>query len=375
VGDLRGKPSKELLATGSNAAYAEPGYLLYVDNSTLMAQPFDADRLELRGDAAAIVEGIYYAGGALGSDFSVSPNGMLVYSSDRDQNLVLKWFERGSRAVGSVGAPGNLSGPHAISADGNRIAFSRREREGADIWLHDVARSTDSRFTCERGDESSPVWSPDGVYIVYMHSGQQWYRKRSDGIAAAEPLGVKQILRPTDWSRNGKYILGDTPNSFNTQNDLWLLPMFGEQKVVSFLQTEFSEVNGKFSPDGDWVAYMSNRTGRAEVYLVSFPDRKRTHLVSVSGGDRPNWSRDGREIYYMGLDGTIWAAAVKGSGPSLTSEAPKPLFRAPGMVTVRFFDVAKDGRFLIPVPEENSAAASSITLIQNWTALLHSKTP
>ncbi len=372
VGDLRGRLSKELLTSNSGPAYAEPGYLLYLDNGTLMAQPFNAGRLELTGEAITIIEGISNNEG-----FSVSSNGMLAYFSDRRQNRILKWFERSGKDVGNIGTPGRLDYP-AISPDGSRIAYNRRERREGDIWLHDVARGMDTRFTSEPGTESHAVWSPDGDYIAYMRQSgaddEQMYRKRADALAAPEALGLKRTMA-FDWSRDGRYLIGGSAITGKTLSDLWVLPMFGDQKSFPFMQTEFTDTRGKFSPGSDWVAYMSNRTGRNEVYLVNFPGANRSNQVSVSGGDYPIWSRDGTEIYYMGLDGMIWAAAVKGRGSALSTEAPKPLFRVPNIVTPRAFDVAKDGRFLIPVDEEDSAAERSITLVQNWTALLPSKAP
>jgi eukaryotic-like serine/threonine-protein kinase len=365
-----------LLQTPSNAAYAEPGYLLYADNSTLMGHPFDLGKLELHGSAVTIADSVSNSLGPVGADFSVSSSGLLVYTSDKDQTLALKWFERDGKAAGSIGSGGRLANP-AISPDGGRIAFNRLAREGNDIWLLDVARGSEERFTSERANEVGPVWSPDGASIVYMQgsgNGAKLFRKRADGIAAPEPLNATGILA-RDWSRDGRYVLGDSSPSGRTQGDLWVLPVVGEQKLLPFAQSEFNELHGKFSPGGDWIAYMSNRTGRSEVYIASFPEPDRTQRVSVSAGDYPVWSRDGREIYYMGQDGTIWAAAVKGSGRSLSIESPKALFRVPLIVQPRAFDVAKDGRFLIPVAEAPSTSVNSVTLMQNWTGLLDPKTP
>src|SRR5207249_1138098 len=201
----------------------------------------------------------------------------------------------------------------------------------ADIWLIELARNTPSRFTFDPANESAPVWSPDGSRIVFASNRDgvaNMYQRLSNGTGNDEVL-LKSTdpTGPYDWSPDGRFILfGEL--SPKTNGDLWLLPLFGDQKPAPFIQTEFTETQGRFSPDGRWVAYASNESGPYQVYVQSFPTSGGKWQVSTGGGAQPLWRRDGKELFYLAPDRKLMAVEVSGAGPTFVPGAPKPLFEA-----------------------------------------------
>ena len=377
AGDLDSKNRKLVLAAYSNAVYAPPGYLLFVRERTLMAQPFDAGKLQTTGDAVPVAEQIDSAGPAVQHQFSASQNGVLVYTSGGGGgNLQFTWFDRSGKATGTLGEPGAVYWG-AISPDGNTVAVDREDPQTGifDIWLHDLARGAASRFTFGPRSNEFPVWSPDGGHVTFgsFRDGMPHpFQKATNGAAQDEvlskPLGDPPgPTRVDDWSRDGRYIIVSVLSP-KTKGDVWVVPTFGDRKPFPYLQTESAELYSRLSPNGQWLAYTSDESKRNEIYVQTFPTAGGKWQVSINGGDRSVWSRDGKELYFIGADGKMMAVEVK-AGAKFEAGVPKPLFDSHFSRGLTWFDVGKDGRFLIPVRLEQSASAP-MTVVINWTAAL-----
>jgi hypothetical protein len=376
VGDLDSKDRHAVLEVYSNAVFAPPGYLLFSREETLMAQPFDAGKGQTTGDAVPIAEQVdltYLRGG--GGLFSVSQNGVLAYMSGvAGQDVQLTWFDRSGKAQGTVGSPGVLGSP-AISPDGTTVAVDRANSRSAfyDLWLNDLVRGTSSRFTFGPRASQFPIWSPDGKHIAFRSTRGGMaeaavYQRTPGGGAEDEVLDkTPRTKLPTDWSRDGRYIIEQTSNDPKTRTDIWVLPLFGDRKPFPYVRTEFGETGGKLSPDGRWLAYASDETSRNEVYVQTFPEHGGKWQVSANGGDRPVWSRDGKELFFIDADRKLMAVPVK-AGPKFEAGAPQPLFDTRVGADGRY-DVSKDGRFLIPTQIQQNVGAP-MTVVINWQAAL-----
>jgi Tol biopolymer transport system component len=363
------KARKEIVAADSNAVYAA-GYLLFVRERTLMAQPFDTSKLETTGEAVPIAEQVdYFSQQGLGH-FSVSTNGTLVLSSGAGggNKKQLTWFDRSGKAGGSVGMPADI-GWARISPDGSTVAADRADETGGhDIWLHDLARGTNTRFTFGPGANLLPVWSGDGSRIAFTTIGGiggRRYVKALNGVGAAEALDKDPNAGGiADWSGDGRYIIEDLSDP-KTRNDIWVIPQFGDKKPFPYLNSEYMEGNARLSPNGQWLAYVSDESKRPEVYVQTFPEHGGKWPISTSGADHPVWSREGRELYFIGADRKLMAVEVKGDGKSFQASVPKPLFQVAALAQ---FDVSKDGRFLIQVPVRQAATNVPLTVVVNWQA-------
>jgi serine/threonine protein kinase/Tol biopolymer transport system component len=384
VAALDSNERKLLVPGGSTAKYAL-GYLLFLREQTLMAQPFDVERLELTGDALPIAERVITGGltGMAGA-FSVSETGVLAYQTgpadvggQAGAPTRLVWFDRSGKQIGVLGDQAR-HGDLELTADGGRVAVSLfdRTRRGRDIWLFDIARGLRTHFTFDPAEELTSVWSPDGSRVVFNANRKgHWdlYQKASSGAGNEEELLADSLDKvPFDWSPDGRFILFGV-GAFQAAADLWVLPLFGDRKPFPFLQTPFSEIPGRFSPDGRWIAYASNESGRYELYVGPFPGRGDKWQVSTAGGRWPRWGSDGKEIFYLAPDKKLMSAMVNGAGSAFEVGAVRPLFDTHALTignTGSMYDVSPDGqRFLVnTLPEE--AAPAPITLVVNWPALL-----
>jgi dipeptidyl aminopeptidase/acylaminoacyl peptidase len=372
-------PETRRLLSGAEAGatYAPPGYLLFLRGTTLMAQPFDAERLELTGEPHPIAENVIFNIVPRLAGFSVSDNGVLVYRSNASANTQLTWFDRAGRPLGTVGPTADQRN-HALSPDGRRVAVGRIDLDAGtrDIWLIDLERGTNTRFTSDPSNDAFPLWSPDGSRIVFSSQRETGlaaiYQKPASGTGSEE-LFVQANLPviPTDWSRDGQYLLCQTSNDPKTHFDLWVLPLSGERKLIPLFQTEFNEVQGQFSPDARWVAYASNESGRLEIYVQSFPPGRGKWQISTNGGAQPQWRRDGRELFYMSGDLKLMAVEIRAAPNRFEASLPRPLFNL-HIVTLpvvrNHYAVSADGqRFLVNTLVEESAP-SPLTVVMNWTA-------
>jgi Tol biopolymer transport system component len=372
AGDMGSKEKRRILNANSNAVYAPPGFVLFLRERTLMAQPFDAGSVQTTGDPFPIAEKVDFRPN-FGGFFSVSQNGVLAYlSSSAGGNVQLSWFDRGGRPLGTVGAPGNLISS-SISPDGSTVAVDRSDLQAVniDIWLHDLARGATSRFTFGPKQNIVPVWSSDGSRIVFGSNRDATHVRlyvKPTGGAGKEELLLDAPGVPSDWSRDGRFVIF-TKNDAKTLSDIWVLPLSGDRppvpgKPFPFLQTEFNEVGAKVSLESKWVAYTSNESGQNEVYVQTFPSPGGKSQISTGGGSRPVWRRDGRELFYVAADGKLMAVEVK-TGSKLEAGAPKPLFDT--RLGNRPFDISPDGRRFLLANSLEDAGHTPMTVVVNWT--------
>jgi Tol biopolymer transport system component len=273
-----------------------------------------------------------------------------------------------------VGPPADIN-DIVLARDGKRLAMQRLDGGNSDIWLMDLARGVPSRFTFDPSSEDDPVWSPDGNNLIFSSEGAKGdvtlnlYRKVSSGAGTAELLLKSDITKEaSDWSKDGQFIVFQAYDP-KTDSDLWVLPLFGDGKAYPFLQTEFFEGPGYFSPDGHWLAYTSNFSGRNEVYVQTFPQTGGQWLVSIGGGAQPHWSGDGKELFYMAPDRTLMAVEIN-TASTFEMSAPKPLFatQVSSYNSPNRYVVSADGqRFLVnsPAGEVNQ---TPITVVLNWSS-------
>lgn len=372
VGSIGSAETKQLVQTSyTRAEYAPPGYLLYVRDSTLLAQEFDAANLRLTGEPFAVVERLPYFDKTGWAEFSVSENGVLAHMNNI-WTTRLVWFDRGGREMGEIGTAGEHYDPR-LSPDGQKVAMTTTDRQtgSGDLWIHDLARDTRTRFTVGASDDSVPVWSPDGRQLAFFsccESGKSTLRIKdlSDTTSTGQSPFQSGFNVPFDWSSDGRFILY-SQNEPTTTQDVWVLPLSGEQKPFPFLQTQFDEKFARFSPDGRWVAFMSNESGRDEVYVTRFDQPGEKWRISTAGGRSPRWRRDGKELFYLAADKKMMSVIIKSGAETFEAGAPTALFKVDSILEGDY-DVTADGqRFLI----NNSVAGAQsqpFTIVLNWAA-------
>jgi eukaryotic-like serine/threonine-protein kinase len=374
LGELSSPKIHRLTLADTAGVYMPPGWLLFLRQGTLVARRFDSARGELTGDPITVAGPVGFDASVFAGSFSASGTGIVAYRSSGVGRRQLTWFDRSGKLLGTLGAPdeNGLVAP-SLSPDGRRVAAHRTVQNNTDIWIFDADRTT--RFTFDAGRDTFPIWSPDGNYIAFdsnRRGPRYFYQKRSDLAGPEMPLlesPEDKVLN--DWSPDGRFLLYVTPNNPKTGADMWYLPLFGNRKPTPFLQTDFLERAGQFSPDGRWVAYHSNESGRYEIYVRSFPGPGGPWQVSTSGGIQARWRADGNELYYIAPDGELMAASIKVTGAALEPGGPVALFRTriwgggTNATQGQQYDVAPDGRFIMNITTD-IAAAPPITLILNW---------
>ncbi len=403
------KASKKLFADLSTVVYepsssAPPGYLIFVRGATaagasgtLMAQRFDARRFELLGEAVPIGEKVSNIG------FSASSTGALVYEEGTQSAATggsrgniqgqLTWFDREGKALGAVGDPG-LYRTFSLSPDGKRVALERADPQNPsnrNIWLYDFARGVTTRFTFDSNWDTGPIWSPDGNWIAFgSNRGGNFnlYQKASNLTGEDELLFKSSDPKiPTSWSPDGHFLLYQNPYP---PAQVWILPLGGtaaDRKPVAMEHSQFVESYGKVSPDGRWIAYTSDESGKNQIYVQPFNAPPSTGsssngrtpitgkwMVSNSGGGTPLWERDGKQLFYLSLDGEAMAVDVNTSG-IFQAGVPKELFKIPPGVL--FWDISPDGkRFLMVAPTSSGTgtavnAPPKFTVVLNWQSSLN----
>lgn len=381
IASIDSPDGKFLLATPVAGAYAEvdgKGYLLFARDSTLMAQQLDVSRAALSGDAVPLVQNLFIVPGEIGpTAFAAvsAASGNILYFSGSLPTTRLTWFDRSGRSLGALTDPGQYHEP-SLTKDDSKLLYTRTIDQPDDIYIQDLTRGSITRLTFDPGVDGSAVFSPDESQVVFL-SGRGdrsgIYRKAASGAGNDELLLTESgPVYPGSWSRDGKYLLFDKITDYSRKIDLWVLPMTGEPTPFPYLQTPFEEGHGQFSPDGRWVAYASNESGRAEVYIQSFPIGNGKWQVSTAGGDQPQWSADGKELFYLATDRNLMAVVVSGTS-TLEIGRPNTVFqtRVPftGISGDRTGYVpAHDGqRFLVNTLEE-STNAQPLTFVLNWSA-------
>ena len=376
LGSLDSKVGKIVVHSQDNAVYAS-GHILFMRQRTLMAQPFDAAKFQLTGDAVPVADPVQEGRSVAKGVFSASENGLLTFiegTSGTDRQLLLT--DRDGKQIGVLPETDAYAGVR-FSPDGKRIAYYL-DSSGYDIWSYDWARGVKTALTFGSGSAQGnlyPVWSPDGQRIVYTSFSNGNYtltQKASDGSGSEEVLvkGVERLRFVSDWSSDGKLLAYFEGAQGGWA--IWMLPLAGERKPYLFHKSEFAEREPSFSPDGKWVAYCSNESGEYKVYVVSFPGPGGKWQISPGGGCGPRWRRDGKEIFYISTDNKMMAAEVKASGSSFESSAIHTLFAIRPYGVFGRYDVSADGKRFI-VPFEPGQPAAAITLVANWDAELKRK--
>jgi serine/threonine protein kinase len=377
MGTLGSKESRAVGQTENRAEYALPGYLVYANGVTLMAQPFDVGSARTTGEPVPVGENI---GGNVG-DFSVSSARVLAYrSTDSQEQARLLWVARDGHLLREAAPPGFYEGV-ALSPDETRVALTiaTEQPPTRDIWVRDLIRGVSSRLTFDPGDEIAPVWSPDGSHLAFakVRSGEmRLYVKAASGVGTEDSLAHTpgSYEAPFQWSGATNTIVF-ARISTSMQWDIWVMPADGRQAPRPFLQSPFREYWGRLSPDGRWLAYASNESGHDEVYVVPYPGPGGKWQISTAGGNFPQWRADGKELFFQGADQSIMAVDVR-AGATFEVGAPKPLFKIPltaGGYQGYRWAVSRDGqRFLVNTPS-GAVAAGHFIVVTNWTAELRRK--
>jgi hypothetical protein len=376
AGSLDSKSSKRVMPLASRfngMAYTPQGYLI-VSGDTFTAQRFDTGRLALDDQPVQLADAV--------DSFSVSDTGLLLLRKGAgiQQNKELMWFNRLGEQMGRVGAADNY-GDVELSPKADRVAVDINTNQNRDVWVIDIARNVPSRITFDAAADWSPLWSSDGSQLIFASSrggANHIYRKSSTGVGTEDlvsPNDSNQI--PVNWSSDGRYIVFSRLKPANAAGvDTWVMENFGEKKASPFVESQFDKSQARISPDGHFLAYATNDSGIYQVVVQTFPDPNGgKSQITAQGGVEPKWRRDGRELYYLGLDGKLMAVQVK---PDHTFGTPAVLFQTTLSVgrnltpRDRRYDVAPDGRFLIAAPVV-SAAGPVVIAVVNWASGLAGK--
>jgi Tol biopolymer transport system component len=371
VGQLDGSSdTRRILNTAGPAVYHLSGHLLFVRQGALMAQRFDPVRLAVNGNPFQMAEGV------LNGALSVSGAGQITYRAApaRVGSRQFIWVDRSGREGEKIGPPLNGTNP-SISPDNRRLALQRTINGNQDIYLLDIVRGVLNRFTFDPSSNASAIWSPDGSRIVFgsNRSGvYDFYEKPVNGAGNEKLLlATPQTKVQSDWSPDGRFLLYRSLDS-KMGYDLWALPFEGDRKPFPVVQTNSDERDGQFSPDGKWIAYQSSDTGQFEIYIQPFPGPGGKFQISSSGGAQVRWCRDGKELFYIALDGRLMAVPIQLTSDVQSVEAgtPVPLFITHIGGAIQGTDrqqyiVSPDCRqFLMNTVVEESAPP--ITLVLNW---------
>jgi serine/threonine protein kinase len=374
VGSLDSKDRELLIKASSNSAYAPPGYLLYNRQGTLVAQPFDADRLQLTGDAVPVAEGVAFNPFGAYGQFAASDNGVLIYRrGGGSAPLTLAWVSREGAAQPLSAPPHNYTFPK-ISPDGKRVAVGIEEGGGNQVWIYDTARDAMSRLTFDGNANVDPLWTHEGKRIVFKGKGGHLFWQPADGGGAAEQLTSDAHSTndlPGNWSPDGQALLFMETLPLR---DLFVLSL-QDRKTQPFDTGEVGANAPCFSPDGRWIAYTSTESGRMEVYVRPYPGPGGKWQISNEGGTEPVWNPKGREIFYR--SGQKMMAVDYTEQPEFSAGRPKMLFEGPYTPSPRSladYDVSSDGqRFLMLKNADQRPGEISVVL--NWTEELKQKAP
>jgi serine/threonine-protein kinase len=363
---------------GFHGRYVEAGHILYVHEGTLFALPFDLKKLEANGSQMPVLEDLDATVVQGAAQFDVSKNGVLVYASESQQGdpFPVVWVDRDGRTDPLWDETGLYANPD-LSPDGRKLSLSLLRGNNMDVWVYDLERKVATRLTFDESYDADQVWSPDGRYIAFSSNrgsgNNAIYRKASDGSGEVELIaepGELPALYPTSWSSDGKWLAVWTSNS-----DIYVADANGGG-MEPFQTTDFGEFNPSFSPDGRWIAYDSNESGRLEIYVRAFPAAGGKWQVSDGGGALARWSADGSELYYRTDEG-IMAVEINGSGDNFEVGTPRSLFNgsflggttgiAVGGYVFPDYTVNADGsRFVMFAGRDESSRATSVRLVTNW---------
>ncbi len=364
---------REIVAEGGRAAYAPSGHVVYESDAGIWAVPFSVDTMKVTGNPFPIDEN--------SKGPSISLDGTMVYlegggGGTEPERLV--WRDREGKYLGTIGQPQETIRHPNLSPDGREVAVTGFEKNNNDIWIHDVARQVKINFTIDEATDLLPIWSPSGDRIAFTSGrtgSRAIYIKRADDSGEAAEMVQDPAFNQfvTDWSPDERILLFFRAGESRGNADLWYLQQKedGDYEEVPFLQTRFGEARARFSRDGRFVAYISDRTGQYEVFVCTFPECLNQQRVSVNGGTQPRWRKDGKELFYVEAD-SLMAVRVS-MGPTLRLGSPEKLFSSEGL-RIRSgrssnYDVTPDGqRFVLAEPVAAEAEEPTIRVVQNWFA-------
>jgi len=378
------KPAErvKLLTAEANAIYAPggngKGYLLWRRGGTLVAQEFDPETLQFAGEAAQIAESVSVSAQGQMS-VAASATGLLLYNAF-SASLHFTWLDRAGKPIEVVGDPAPNNFMFRLSPDSRHIAVQRNLASGGDLWLIERGRGTDRRLTASTITITHPIWSPDGRTILFTHLGSRSvFRTEANGVGDEQLVAERPgFVFPLDWSGDGQWVLA-RETAQGAKSHLWILPMTsggrlrGGVQPGQYLRTPFNESYGRFSPEPSprWVAYHSDKSGRAEVYVDAFPVPRGEKRISTAGGSFPQWGAGGRELFYVSPEYKLMAVSLKVAGDSIEPSAPHEMFPLPvfGSSTVGPYEATRDGqRFLVLTGDEH--ASQPLHVMVNWPALL-----
>ena len=374
---------RRLLKSDSQVVYAAPGYLLYMIGFTLFAQPFDTKTLQVTGEAVPIAEEVERTSGSLRGAFTVSQTGVLAYRRHNETQLV--WVDRNGRRLRTLGPHGHYRNP-ALSPDQRTVAVTRLnpKTESWDIWTLGVESNTAAGLTAHQALDDMPVWSPDGTRIAFFSDRPVSPISRGGFYEQRPTADEPELLLPPPgsagpaalhaWTPDGLYYSIDT----NSSLDLFRLPLSADRRAVPLVTTPFQDAFGQPSPDGRWIAYASNESGRFQIYAARLPSAAGKQRLSVEGGTEPFWRRDGKELFYLSPERQIVSVRID-SGAELKVGTPRPLFDAavssltsPAYTRNQYLVTGDGQRFLMTVPVRG-ASLSEITVVVNWPSILRNR--
>ena len=372
TGSLDSKETKFILRNDFRAWYAPPGYLVFARDEAIVAQSFDAMRLELSGEPTVVADGVWFARTAGQASFSVSETGALAYVNSLLWDGELAWFDRSGRPVGSAGPPVRYEGlTPQVAPDGRRVAVARGEYGGENIWIVGATGDNATRLSFgSNAGASLPVWSSNGRRVMYKAGQRLIIKGVDDGAEEIVRDPLRGVLQ--DWSRDGRFVVVQRVDG---HTDLWAVRLDTNGAPFPLTQTPYNETQAQLSPDGGWIAYTSNETGRDEVYVQAFPVSRGKRQVSTDGGAMPRWRKDGKELFYLAGNQFITTIPVVDIR-SLELGQPTPLFRtrlvvegSESITLATKYDVAPNGdRFLLRYPP--AEPGPPITVVINWTRAL-----
>jgi len=374
VGALDSNEKHFVMEASANAAYAAPGYLLFPREGTLLAQRFDPTRIALSGEPTSILQDVQYQPQVRRAVFAVSDNGLLIAQTGAGVALSQPlWLDRNGKKLGAVGDAA-VYGNVFLAPNGRSAAVDKTDMSSlnTDVWVYDLQRDSAKRLTFDPAFDVVPSWSPDGSQLIFSSNRQlsvDLYAKNSDGAQEEHVVVHDEFNKvPNSWSADGKYIL------YTQGTDLWVLTLPG-LKSHAFLKAVSILRNGQFSPDGKWVAYASNETGKWEIYVTSFPEARGKWQISIGGGEQPRWRGDGKELFFLSSGSKIMAAPVT-TGANFDAGPPVALFQAtprqPVSTNDQFvYDVSRDGQRFLFLTLVKEAETVPVSVVLNWTAMLN----
>jgi serine/threonine protein kinase/Tol biopolymer transport system component len=373
VGSLESNEKHRVMEASANATYAAPGFLLFPREKTLLAQKFDLKRFNVIGEPTTILSDIQYQPQVRRAVF-VASDSLLIAQTGGDVAVAQPlWFDRKGKELGTAG-PADVYGNIFLAPNGKSVAVDKSDMSSlnTDVWTIDLQRGNAKRLTFDPAFDVVPIWSPDGSRLVFASNRQlnvDLYLKASDGAQEEQSIAHDEFTKsPDDWSANGKFIL------YDRGPDMWFLTVPGFRSSL-FLKAVSWVRNGRFSPDGKWVAYSSNESGKWEIYVTSFPVVRGKWQISTAGGEQPRWRGDGKELFFLSSDGKMMAAPIT-TAPNFDAGAPVALFqttpRQPVSRNDQFvYDVSRDGQRFLVLTQVKQAATAPISVVLNWTAMLN----